>query len=174
MRTVVLTARARVAAMRRCLMISCQSRGLLTTERRCLDCGWETQTIADEATATDHQPGPSDPRAAPGPVPGPARRWPLPGLFAGAVADLAALTWVCNGPVTGPINRDERGYSDAMYLSDVHPHVWAGLVFLLVVLAVGGLGLLDRRTRPFSRALLLSAAVGAGVLGCGVGLLVAP
>ena len=88
------------------------------------------------------------------------------------MAGLAALMWVYNGPWTGQINRGERGYSDAIYLSDVHPHVWAGLVFLLVVLAVGALGLLDRRTRPFSRALLLSTAVGAGLLGCNVGLLV--
>jgi hypothetical protein len=86
---------------------------------------------------------------------------------------VAVLICVYNGRVTGPISRGERGYSDATYLSDVHPHVWAGLVFLLVVLAVGALGLLDRRTRPFSRALLLSTAAGVGLLGCNVGLLVA-
>jgi hypothetical protein len=81
------------------------------------------------------------------------------------------LVWLTLGPLIGPINRGQRGYSDDIYLSDVHPRVWYGLIVQLVVVLAGGIWAIELDTKHFGRSLMITAGLGALALGCVIGVI---
>lgn len=90
------------------------------------------------------------------------------GFVIGIASDIALWFWLTGGALVDGLARARHGYTEEIFLDDIQPRFWYGMVFAAVMTLIGAI-LVIRRITSVGAPLLAFAIAGLTAVLCAFG-----